>query len=61
MSEDEGVGRGSEGDCAVWVIFDQDTDRHGRRWTRAEEGCAGASIMLGVPLHVKAVKAFAQV
>lgn len=35
MSEDEGVGRGSEGDCAVWVIFNQDADGHCRRRTAA--------------------------
>ena|SRR6266567_2036094 len=28
MAQDENVGAGREGDDAVWVIFDQDADRH---------------------------------
>ena len=28
MAQDEDVGAGREGDDAVWVIFDQDADRH---------------------------------
>jgi hypothetical protein len=30
MSEDEGVSRGRECNCAVRIFFDQDADRHGR-------------------------------
>lgn len=29
VAEDERMGRGGEGDCAVRILFDQHADRHG--------------------------------
>jgi hypothetical protein len=45
MSEDEGVGRGRECDCAVRIFFDQDADRHSRWRGGAEVGVDGVSNM----------------
>lgn len=43
MSENEGVGRGCEGDCAVRIVLDQDADRHARGSGGAEIGGAASS------------------
>lgn len=45
MSEDEGVGRSRECNCAVRIFFDQDADRHGRWRGGAEVGVDDVSNM----------------
>jgi hypothetical protein len=46
MTEDEDMASGGQGDCAMRVFLDQDTDGHCRRWTRAErDGVAAGSGM----------------
>ena len=42
MAQDEDVGAGREGDGTVWVIFDQDADRHCPYLTK----CCGSSILI---------------
>jgi hypothetical protein len=53
MAEDECVCGRREGDCAVWVIFDQDADGHCRWWTSAGRDSAGAASMSGLLLLVQ--------
>ena len=45
MAQDEDVGAGREGDGAVWVIFDQDADRHCPYLTKR---CGSSMVISGI-------------
>ena len=45
MAQDEDVGAGREGDGTVWVIFDQDADRHCPYLTKR---CGSSIVISGI-------------